>query len=593
MTARGISTEDAKKIVNEMVKKKAWIAVLRLPTGFGKSTSAPVIFKELYERNLAYIMIHILPLRAIVEQQYRKLVCAESEGPRIVHESLRKACITNDDIAFQSGDVMLKLRGIKCGGAFYKAKKDPIFDSRAVVATLDSFMMNLMKIPVAEVFKDKRHYASPLARIFISAVFLDEAHYMSGDPRSIASAALLARYAQEARVPLILMSATINKSHIEWINLREEKVVKACLEGDRVGVKCDVEIDGKEFIQNASAIEWKTYKVKREDVASVAKDLVRGGRRVLIGVRRIARAVEIYKELKKGNVEARLLHARLTLGDRERILSEVEGLLKSGGGFALVATPVINAGVDLSFDALIAEAPDFTSIVQWSGRVCRDMNNLCKEPPEVFIVEQGSNDYILKKIDELSNTNSKINWRIPFDYGGAKGYGTLIDIDTKIINTENIKIKGVGREAMKLLNLFYPFFVSPKTITRYLLKEGSPVRRSLLIQAFIGDQDMDAEETLKNMITLEIEDVSGCAEHVDNYIEVIVEDQDQKVRKDEEVWEKIKNKIKEPHKLYKDLVIAHMKKGSKHGVVAGGILIKKEVYSGDEGLLCIQKGKEG
>jgi CRISPR-associated endonuclease/helicase Cas3 len=125
---------------------------------------------------------------------------------------------------------MLRLKSVECGGAFYGAKKDPVFDSKAVVTTLDSFMMNLMKIPVAEVFKSRRHYASPLARIFTSAVFLDEAHYMSGDPRSIASAALLARYAREARVPLILMSATIHKSHIERINLGKEEVVTACLE---------------------------------------------------------------------------------------------------------------------------------------------------------------------------------------------------------------------------------------------------------------------------------------------------------------------------------------------------------------------------
>jgi hypothetical protein len=111
-----------------------------------------------------------------------------------------------------------------------------------------------------------------------------------------------------------------------------------------------------------------------------------------------------------------------------------------------------------------------------------------------------------------------------------------------------------------------------------------------LIQAFIGSQNIDAEEALKNMITLEAKDVSGCAEYVDNYIEVIKvikEDQKIEVRRDEEVWEKIKNKLKRPHELYKDLAIAHMKKGSKHKVVAGGILIKKEVYSGDEGLLCI------
>jgi superfamily II DNA or RNA helicase len=98
MKARGISPEDAKSIVDEIYKKGAWIAVLRLPTGFGKSTSASVIFSELYERGLAYNMIHVLPLRAIVEQQYRKLACAAEDGPQIVYESLRKAGIGRGDI---------------------------------------------------------------------------------------------------------------------------------------------------------------------------------------------------------------------------------------------------------------------------------------------------------------------------------------------------------------------------------------------------------------------------------------------------------------------------------------------------------------
>jgi len=451
---------------------------------------------------------------------------------------------------------------------------------------------------LAEAFKSNRHYASPLARIFTSALFLDEAYYMSGNPRAIASTALLARYARGARVPLILMSATIHKSHIEWIKLKREEVVTACLEGDGIGGRCDVEIDGGEFIEKASAIEWKTHKIREENVVSSAEELVKAGRRVLIGMRSIARAVNIYRGLREKGVEARILHAGLTLGDRGRVLSEVETLLKSSDrAFALVATPVINAGVDASFDSLIVEAPDFTSIVQWSGRVCRDVDKPCEEPPEVFIVEHRSEEYVLKEVEKLSKINPKISWRIPFSFGGAEGYGRLIDADA-----EKTEIKGVGREAMKLFDLFYPFFVRQEKITKYLLSEGSPARRSLLVQAFIEGREGDADsgQILERMITLEAWEVEKCAKHVSVYIEVVEEAYDSEkrlgVRSGEDVkelWEDIRKNLESPGRLYRSLVIAHMRKGSRRGVVAGGILILKEVYREGEGLLCIQEGGEG
>ncbi|GAY25385.1 CRISPR-associated helicase Cas3 [Desulfurococcaceae archaeon AG1] len=584
MVGRGIDPGDADRIAGKMVEKNAWIAVLRLPTGFGKSTSSPIIFNRLHGLGLADRMIHVLPLRAIVEDLYVRFLCSEArEDLRGVYEALIGAGIGRGDIAFQSGDLLLKHSTIECReGESYSAKKDPLFDSRAVITTLDSFMMNLMKIPVAEVFKAKRHYASPLARIFVSAVFLDEAHYVSGDPRSIASTKLLAEYAQNARVPLILMSATIGRNHIEKIVGNHLKAITACLEGDRIGGRCDVEIDGKEFIEKASSISWRIRMIDEDMVVDKAAELVGIGKRVLILVRSVKRSAEIYRRLRERGVESRLLHAGLTLRDRGEVLSDVRSMLETKRGFALVATPVINAGVDMSFDAAIVEAADFTSIIQICGRVCR--SELCGDA-EVFIVAQRSSKYVLDEIDKLKN----IDLRIPFDIKDRKGYAVLLEIDAS-----NTDIKGVGREILDLFGLFYPFYVSQKDITKYLLENmGSPARRSLLIQVFIdpGRDGIELRDVLGKMITVDAWDVKRCREYADSYLEIAEENGELVVRENKEAWERIRMNLEHPLRLYRSLF--HARTSGSRYVVAGGILIRGEGYDKEAGLLCIQEGGEG
>jgi len=502
---RGIPETIAREIADK-VEEGRWVVFVRLPTGYGKSTSAPIIFKELYERGLAFRAIHVLPLRAIVEQLYEKLYCsaAGEGGVEAVRKAFEGAGVGAEDIAYQSGDLLLRFKGFKCGehGKDREAKKDPAFEAKYVVSTLDSFLMNAMRFPVEELYRAQRHFATPRARIFTSAVFLDEAHYVAGDPNSLASTKLLAQYAVEARIPLIMMSATIASKHIhEILQGHSEKAFRVCLEGDRLCSSGeDMVISDSEFAEEVSEVKWTTRPIEKTHVVKKALEALRNGKKVLIGLMKIEKVSKVCREIRGAGYKCYTLHPGMTAGDRRRVLKKVE---EGAGGepYALAATPVINAGVDLNFDALIAEAPDYATLVQWAGRVCRD--NRCGSA-EVYVVGGGGVDI------------NDINWRLPFDYKGKKGYGELVERDAAgAAEGAQRTQREVGSVYSKLLRIVRPLIPLQKDITEFLLEKGSPARRAILASIAVGVEGVEGVEGLADaLITVDVDDLARCAEDI-------------------------------------------------------------------------------
>ena len=203
--------EEAAELVRRSYEPSQ-VLLIEAPTGYGKSTSVPVLAEGLYENEYAFNFIHVLPLRAIVSDLYRKMYLRSFDGgagkPLLrVREALERMGIGKDDVAYQMGmDALLK----EVGG-----RKSPSFDARAVVSTLDSFAYNLLRVPVSDSFRATKRYAIVRARIFTSAVFFDEAHMILRYPddedagRELAFMKALTEYARAARVPLIVSSATI------------------------------------------------------------------------------------------------------------------------------------------------------------------------------------------------------------------------------------------------------------------------------------------------------------------------------------------------------------------------------------------------
>jgi CRISPR-associated endonuclease/helicase Cas3 len=111
----------------------------------------------------------------------------------------------------------------------------------------------------------------------------------------------------------------------------------------------------------------------------------RPGTRTLVVCNRVDRAVVVHAALVGHGLDAVLLHSRFRPADREE--RTAEAVREPGSaGTVVVATQVLEAGVDLTSDTLVTEVAPWSSIVQRAGRCnrdgrARDARLLWVEPP--------------------------------------------------------------------------------------------------------------------------------------------------------------------------------------------------------------------
>lgn len=128
------------------------------------------------------------------------------------------------------------------------------------------------------------------------------------------------------------------------------------------------------------------------DLAALVAEVHRPGSRTLVVVNLVKRAQEVARLLRRHEVVAGvpvdLLHSRFRSADRAAIIAGgALGLVDTAGpGRILVATQVVEAGMDLSSRTLVTDAAPWSSIVQRAGRCNRagefdDARLFWVEPP--------------------------------------------------------------------------------------------------------------------------------------------------------------------------------------------------------------------
>ncbi len=121
--------------------------------------------------------------------------------------------------------------------------------------------------------------------------------------------------------------------------------------------------------------------IEREEALNKLEELYKKGKRVLVILNTVDRAMDFYKKVEG---EKLLLHSRFTVRDR----LEKEG--KIDDCRILVSTQVAEVSLDVSFDYLITEVAPIPSIVQRAGRVNRYGKEA--EDTNVFLIEPPSHE---------------------------------------------------------------------------------------------------------------------------------------------------------------------------------------------------------
>jgi CRISPR-associated endonuclease/helicase Cas3 len=426
----------------ELFEKKQGCIIVELPTGYGKTTAGAEVYR-LLSRGVIYPenrIIHVLPLRAIVEDLAIRL----------------SKTLGADKVAYQAGIV---IQGVN---------KEPFFDADYTVTTLDSFVHNMFKFPITELYKTRRHYYIPFTRIFTAGVIFDEAHLFVGWDRKMSTAFLTSiKVLGNMGNPLIVMSATLTSSMRQELvkKLNDAVIIKLGMRDEETGREVVVKDD--DFISAVGSIKYNVGVIGMRDVVNKAVEYLRSGQRVLVIIDSREEVVRVYNELKNRGFKAGLIHSWLTRRERWDVVSNLKNYQ------VLVGTSAIEAGVDASFDVLITTPKDALGLLQRVGRVCRYVDKPCIG--DIFLISdfegnrKGLVDYVTKK---------RICWRLPFDYGDCVGYNKLLEAFDKPLNINS-------RYENELENLFNYVYIPEDILDRFFIEKRYSLVREPLVEVYV------------------------------------------------------------------------------------------------------------
>lgn len=477
------------RVYSEISEDNVDLVVAIAPTSYGKTAASPWIWKRARSDSVAGGLIHVAPLRSLVWKAYMGF--------------------------FKPCGGRLQAYGVEA------SLKSPYFLSSLVITTLDSFFWNLYRVPVAEAVKvikgvSMGHYYPALAAVLSSIVVFDEAHmYLweegSRGNRSFSIEASLATMAALAStgVPVIVETATLSLSALGMLawklrGLGAAMSVKALktpsksgsckyinrLSGElgQQGVRTEGVVD-KEW-EDERLVKWKTS-VRRSwsDALREVTDYASTGP-VLVIANTVSEAVSLYYKLQDKVSRILLIHGRLSSKDRNGAENRIKEIESKGG--VIVATQVIEAGIDVNSMAVYTAAAPLENLAQRAGRSCRRGKILEKCKREgghvVIIADAKPGPYIdidvessVKLLKEELNRGREIDWRATCDHDGFISYASLIAEKT-----------GTAKVDFVLLDILVRYLRSdaqPWVLLDYLDEKGvcGLARNSLMAEVDVGN----------------------------------------------------------------------------------------------------------
>jgi len=396
--------------------------IVKLPTGYGKTSITLCAGLACRETGVNWLrVIHVLPMRSIV-----------------------------DDIELRLSNYMQKLGSAKV--RVYKqhmgSPMSPFYCGRGIiVTTLDTFMMNLFKVPASEFRKlielGYSHYDIPRANIYSSTVVLDEFHLLSNirslddELKSLASSLAAVRVLCEAGVPLVISTATLPEVLVEAIR---SILKRAGIEIDEQNVLMWGDLKDSVFEGSVRSKRISLGIISEHEIVKLLKENF--GKKILIVMNKVERATKLFREIHQIvglRSQAILLHGRLREDIKKERVKEIDDAQ------LVVATQVIEAGVDKSFDVLITDPCPLDRFIQRAGRIARSaeskegsiyvMELVDDEPYSGVYSEELTKDSV-KVLEKLSGeTFEKLEFEEILVREMEQVYGRYVDPDSIIPHT--------------------------------------------------------------------------------------------------------------------------------------------------------------
>lgn len=348
-----------------MQHKDENIFYLEAPTGSGKTnTSINLAFKLLENNQNLNKLFYVFPFNTLIEQTKKSLDDIFKGNEEIKREIAVINSVTPiqvEDIEEDNGEI--KINGVKDKIDYNKAILDRQFLHYPIVLTSHVNFFNYL-------FGNSREEVFPITHIANSVVILDEIQsYRNSIWKEII--VFLKSYCKVLNIKLIIMSATLPKleklvdTQTQFVNLikNREKYFSNPLFKDRVSLDFSL-LDEKEDIKLAV-------------INKVVESSQVEGKNILIEFIKKKTALDFFKDLNEIE-ELKSLGKKIMLitGDDNKIdRNKIINTVKTEKNIILVATQVIEAGVDIDMDIGFKDISILDAEEQFLGRI----NRSCKK----------------------------------------------------------------------------------------------------------------------------------------------------------------------------------------------------------------------
>ena len=510
------------------------LMIVRLPTGYGKSSLSPLLAAAInnygYEHGIGRV-IHVLPLRSIVQDLYQTT-------KYLYGKYGSELGIKEDDAAYQAS-VMID-----------EGRKDELFLSPLIYTTLDSYVLNFTKVTPY-----RTRYASfeaARASIYTALTIFDEAHLFAevDASRAYTSLVTISRSLLRARLPVIVMTATIPDSLVNKLitDTSPGKCVILTMDNSRNNITEDdfrgcrnIAFPDKDW-GSTTKLTHEVLTVKGDGVGEIVERVnqyLKDGLSVLVVRNTVKLATKTYRRLGEG-IKGRvlLLHGRLTHGDRNKVVQEITEARTRGGKagreggesrepHVLVATQVIETGVNVSYGALITDAAPLAQLVQRVGRICRF--NECDNDgsTRIYILYSDNEEYrneainvydpsLVKRTIASLQHSKELDWRAPRS-DDPKSYFNLLNVVYQDYYN-NLKVDHDIENSLE--NIDELVTIHREDATNYLKKLCNFVRETqmiTLITKYEERQGKEGKEVLKcieeNSVNVDLEYLNRKINH--------------------------------------------------------------------------------
>ena len=333
--------------------------ILVAPTGSGKTEFA-LLWIGMLKRKLIYT----LPLRVALNDIYTRLKKYSADNEELV------------GLLHSTAFIEYLREG--------RDKRELTVEEKILAARLLSNTINL-STPDQVLLTSLNYYGSDkiIAMYPFAGVVIDEVQTYNPEMASIICKTL--EIANEMGASILVITATYPpyfRKFFEKLGMKEVDIANHAIKNKVKNYKIKrhkIRIENIEIF----SYEEKGGKIRINGNAwekildYLDKWLSRNKKKISIIVNTVSKAIELYKRLRENSHIARkariyLLHSRLLESEKDRRINEIKGKIEQNEPIILVATQVVEASIDLDFDAMITELSTIDSQIQRWGRVYRN-----------------------------------------------------------------------------------------------------------------------------------------------------------------------------------------------------------------------------